>query len=97
VVNACGVRTRCGGTAEGEVPFEEVCVQRGGVEVWRGVGGKFGGFFYYGLEKRAISRDFCMGWLWWLSVQMRFIVGLLELNCPTVVILGCKEICDNEL
>jgi hypothetical protein len=56
MVNACGVRTRCGGTAEGEVPFEEICVQRGGVEVWRGVGGKFGGFFYYGLEKRAISR-----------------------------------------
>ncbi len=44
MVGACAVGGG-GGTAQGEVPFEEVGVEGGGVEggVW--VGGELGGFF----------------------------------------------------
>jgi hypothetical protein len=45
VVDARGVGRGRGGPAQGEVPFEEVCVEGGGVEVGGGVCLEFGGFF----------------------------------------------------
>ena len=44
VVGAVGVGGG-GGAAQGEMPFEEVGVEGGGVEGGVGVGGEFGGFF----------------------------------------------------
>jgi hypothetical protein len=46
MVDALRVGRRGGRTAQCEVPFEEVAVERGGVEVGRRVCGELGGFFY---------------------------------------------------
>ena len=44
MVDTGGVGSR-GGPGEGEVPFEKIRVEGGGVEGWVGVGSEFVGFF----------------------------------------------------
>jgi hypothetical protein len=46
MVDALRVGRRGGGTPQCEVPFEEVTVKRGGMEVRRRVCGELGSFFY---------------------------------------------------
>lgn len=45
VVDAAFEGGGSGCSADGEVPFEEVCFEGCGVVVWGGGGGEFGGFF----------------------------------------------------